>query len=258
MKKRIIVCALCVLVLFAPAIPTLAQSGYDLAWHVIGGGGGRMTSTSHTLMGTVGQPFVGTMTVGSSSALCSGFWCGAIAGYRIYLPLVMKNYPPLIFADDFNNGTLTGWTPSSGTWTNPGSYMRGEYASGTVWNMKSASGTNVVYEGKVNLLSGYAVGLTFRSSADGTSSYAVILDTVQGFKISRYSPHQILVSYPMTVQYNHWYTIKIVASGSTLEAYLDGVKRLTATDTTYTGGQLGVMLHRATATYDDLHAWEMQ
>jgi len=77
----------------------LAQGNHDLSWHVIAGGGGRMTSTSHTLMGTVGQPYVGTMTVGSSSALCSGFWCGAIAGYRIYLPLVMKNYPPLVFAD---------------------------------------------------------------------------------------------------------------------------------------------------------------
>jgi len=49
-----------------------------------------------------------------------------------------------------------------------------------------------------------------------------------------------------------------VASGSTLEAYLDGLKRLTAADTTYSTGQLGVMLFLATATYDDLHAWEMQ
>jgi hypothetical protein len=232
----------------------LAQGSLDLSWHVVAGGGGQMQSAGHTLMGTIGQPSAGTMS-GSSSTLCSGFWCGAIAEYRIYLPLTAKNYPPLIFSDDFNDGTLTGWTSSGGTWTNLGSYMQGVYLSDTAWNMKAVTGTNVVYEGKVNLLSGYAVGLVFRSSANGTSSYAAILDTVQGFKISRYSPHQILVSYPMTVQYNHWYTIQIVADGSTLEAYLDGVKRLTATDTTYAGGQLGVMLHRATAAYDDLQAW---
>lgn len=430
----------------------LAQGGYDLSWHVIAGGGGQMQSASYTLIGTVGQPSAGTMTM-SSSALCSGFWCGYLyygvtldpatdarsgapgemvtytlritntgntidtfdltytgigahlpvtqtmlasgAGadvianvtilasaangasytavvtatsqgdptqsdtsaltttavvsctpvsaadlsftptaplvgevvtfsatftptgatppitytwdfddsasgvgqivthtfpstitaktytvtltvdnvcvnpavtaqkpvtvhpHTIHLPLVVKNYPSLIFADDFNNGTLTGWTSSGGTWTNPGSYMQGVYPSDTVWNMKSVTGSNVVYEGKVNLLSGNAVGLVLRSSANGASSYAAILDTTQGFKISRYSPHQILVSFPMTVQYNHWYTIKIVANGSTLEAYLDGVKRLTVTDTTYTSGQLGVMLHRATAAYDDLQAWEM-
>ena len=104
----------------------------------------------------------------------------------LYLPLTLKNYASqtLIFADDFSNGTLTGWTSSGGTWTNPGGYMQGVYLSDTVWNMKAISGTDVVYQGKVNLLSGNAVGLVFRSSANGASSYAVILDTVQGFKIS--------------------------------------------------------------------------
>ncbi len=177
--------------------------------------------------------------------------------HTLYLPLVVRNYPTLVFADDFTNGTLTDWTASGGTWTSSGGYMQGTYASGTVWNTKAISGTNFVYEGKVNLLSGYAVGLTFRSSADGASSYAVILDTVQGFKISEYSPHHILVSYPMTVQYNHWYTIKVVANGDTLEAYLDGVKRLSTTDTRYGSGQLGVMLHRGVTLYDDLQAWAL-
>jgi len=62
----------------------------------------------------------------------------------------------------------------------------------------------------------------------------------------------------MTVQRNHEYQIKVVANGSTIEACLDGTKRLTVTDATYSTGQLGVMLFLATATYDDLHAWEMQ
>jgi levanbiose-producing levanase len=112
-----------------------------------------------------------------------------------------------------------------------------------------------VYEGKVMLLSGYAVGLVFRSSADGASSYAVILDTVQGFKISSYSPHTKLDSYPVAVEYNHWYTIKVVVDGDTIEAYLDGVKRLTATDSQYAGGQFGVLLHQGVAAYDNLAAW---
>jgi photosystem II stability/assembly factor-like uncharacterized protein len=188
----------------------------------------------------------------------------------IYLPLILRNYPvpaftptptstpTPIFADDFNDGALTGWTPNGGTWTNPGTYMRGEYATDTAWNMKTASGSNFVYEGTVNLLSGNAVGLTFRSSADGKSSYAAILDAPQGlFKIARYWPYQMLVSYAMTVERDHSYTIKVVANGNTIEAYLDGVKRLTVTDSTYSSGQFGVFLHRATATYDDLRAWAL-
>jgi len=135
--------------------------------------------------------------------------------------------------------------------------MRGEYTLGNGWNIHSSTGGNIVYQGTVNLLSGNAVGLVFRSSADGTSSYDVILDAVDGaFKISERPPYQVLDSYSMTVERNHPYTIKVVADGSTIEAYLDGVKRLTVTDGTYSSGQLGVILFQSTATYDDLQAWE--
>jgi hypothetical protein len=40
-----------------------------------------------------------------------------------------------------------------------------------------------------------------------------------------------------------------------IEAYLDGVKRLTVTDSPYASGPLGVMLVRSTAAYDDLDTW---
>jgi hypothetical protein len=181
--------------------------------------------------------------------------------WRVRLPLVLRGHSvPLIpiFADDFDDGTLSAWTPNLGTWTNPGDHMRGEYSPGNAWNIRSSTGSNIVYQGTVNLLSGNAVGLTFRSSADGTSSYDVILDAVDNvFKISKRPPYTVLDSYSMTVQRNHPYQVKVVANGSTIEAYLDGVKRLTASDSTYTTGHLGVMLFRATATYDDLEAWTL-
>ncbi len=164
----------------------------------------------------------------------------------------------LIFSDDFEDGTLTGWTSNFGTWSNPSTYMSGTYTLGNAWNVRSSTGSDIVYTGTVNLLSGNAVGLVFRSSADGTSSYDVILDAVDNkFKISKRPPYQVLDSYSMTVQRNHPYTVKVVANGSTIEAYLDGVKRLTATDSTYFSGQLGVVLFQSTGTYDDLEAWEM-
>ena len=180
--------------------------------------------------------------------------------WRVMLPLVQNGYSPLtlIFDDDFDDGTLTGWTSNLGTWTNPGNHMRGEYAAGNAWNIRSSTGGDFVYQGTVNLLSGNAVGLAFRSSADGTSSYDVILDAVDGvFKISKRPPYTVLDSYSMAVQRNHPYQVKVTANGDTIEAYLDGVKRLTVTDTTYTTGHLGVMLFRATATYDDLQAWQL-
>jgi len=45
--------------------------------------------------------------------------------------------------------------------------------------------------------------------------------------------------------------------GNKLTAYLDGVKRLEVTDSKLSCGRLGVEVFGATATYDDLKAWEL-
>ena len=180
---------------------------------------------------------------------------------RVYLPLVQKAFSPSmtsIFSDDFDGGGLSGWTSNNGVWTNPGTHLRGEDSLRNAWNIRSSTGSDVVYEGTVTLLNGNAVGLVLRSSATGENSYDTILDAQDGaFKISKRAPYQVLASHPMTVQRNQPYRIKVVDNGSTIEAYLDGVKRLTVVDNTYTSGNLGVMLFLATATYDDLQAWEM-
>lgn len=64
----------------ALVLPVLAQISalYDLSWHVIAAGGGKMESAQHTLHGTVGQALTGQMS-SSGHALCSGFWCGVAA-----------------------------------------------------------------------------------------------------------------------------------------------------------------------------------
>jgi hypothetical protein len=85
---------LVVCLLLAVAVPALAQvsAHYDLSWHVIGGGGGEAVGAGHTLRGTVGQPLTGGM-VSSGYTLCSGFWCGTVVRYRVFLPLVVRSAP---------------------------------------------------------------------------------------------------------------------------------------------------------------------
>jgi len=90
-SRRFLILAVCLLVVVS--LPALAQvsANYDLAWHVVAGGGGQMTSSGHTLVGTVGQPLTGSM-LSSGHTLCSGFWCGGAAvQYRVYLPVVLRN-----------------------------------------------------------------------------------------------------------------------------------------------------------------------
>ena len=76
----------------ALAIPALAQVSaiYDLSWHTIAGGGGKMESAQHTLQGTVGQAATGQM-MSSGHTVCSGYWCSEEAGgFLVYLPLVVR------------------------------------------------------------------------------------------------------------------------------------------------------------------------
>jgi hypothetical protein len=64
-------------------------------------------------------------------------------------------------------------------------------------------------------------------------------------------------SYPMTVQYGHQYQVKLVLNGNTIEAYLDGVKRLWSSHDRYASGQFGVMVWDGEAAFDNLRAWSL-
>jgi hypothetical protein len=68
----------------------LESGAVSINWSVIGGGGTQVHSTPYSLDSTIGQAVVGT-TADTALELCSGFWCGAQVGYRVYLPLMPHN-----------------------------------------------------------------------------------------------------------------------------------------------------------------------
>jgi len=69
------------------ALPASAQFSID--WFTFDGGGGTSTGGVYTVSGTIGQPDAGAMSGGSYS-LAGGFWGGAAAQYKIYLPVVLR------------------------------------------------------------------------------------------------------------------------------------------------------------------------
>ena len=73
-------------------------TGYDLEWNTIDNGGATFaTGGGYELGGTIGQPDAGILSghaSGVTYTLSGGFWVGRIPtppGYRIFLPLVMRN-----------------------------------------------------------------------------------------------------------------------------------------------------------------------
>ena len=84
--------ALALVIVAGGVAPSMAQTGggYDLSWSTIDGGGYMFsTGGGYSLGGTVGQPEAGVMSGGGYS-LAGGFWGGAAAQYKIYLPVVLK------------------------------------------------------------------------------------------------------------------------------------------------------------------------
>lgn len=90
--KRTIVLIAVVAAMLVLASAALAQSGgtFNLTWNTIDGGGGRVTSASYSMEGSIGQPDAGQIASGSYS-LMSGFQIQtAAASYDVYLPVILK------------------------------------------------------------------------------------------------------------------------------------------------------------------------
>jgi len=83
----------CLLRLGAGIVMAQQGDGYDLSWWTVDGGGGVSGSgPGYSLGGTIGQPDAGVLS-GPGYTLAGGFWQGAVGIYRVYLPLVVRNYP---------------------------------------------------------------------------------------------------------------------------------------------------------------------
>jgi hypothetical protein len=98
MNKKIIISVLFLMiaVLLIPAVygvhTALADSGYQINWWTIDGGGGESAGGDYTLKGTIGQPDTGSAE-GGDYTLAGGFWVEGILDlleYIIHLPLVLK------------------------------------------------------------------------------------------------------------------------------------------------------------------------
>jgi len=93
MSKRkkifLVVLMLASLTLFSGA---LLLQGYDIVRHVVAGGGSRVTGTNYGVISTMGQGAVGNFGTSANYGACAGFWCGGEAEFKVFLPLVMRNF----------------------------------------------------------------------------------------------------------------------------------------------------------------------
>ncbi len=94
MKRIVILLALVIVLLLTSRALAMSSDHYRLDWFtpLTSGGGGAASSTNYAVNFTIGQSVIG-MASSTNYGGCLGYWCGAAAQYRVYLPLVLRQSP---------------------------------------------------------------------------------------------------------------------------------------------------------------------
>ncbi|AUS96050.1 hypothetical protein CDQ84_03100 [Clostridium thermosuccinogenes] len=173
--------------------------------------------------------------------------------------------PVMLFSDDFEDGYANGWTTNYGTFSvvNDGS-NKAYYSSESVGGANSYAGESTwddyTVEAKIKVDSwegtNSRAGIVARRQ--NSSNYYHMFYSKSDSKISIYklqgANHTLLASSnvipaPSTGVYH---TYKFEVSGNILKAYLDGQLMATATDDTFTTGNIACYTHFQKAFFDDI------
>ncbi len=166
-----------------------------------------------------------------------------------------------LFSDDFEDGNSTGWSTSGGSWsvvTDGSKVYKQAGASANAYSYTGNSAwTDYSVQVRAKALSfngtGRTFGITARYSSTSNYYYLAISNANQlqlGKKSSTGSG--VLASKTFTAQTGTWYTLKLAVIGNQLQAYVDGVLQLTATDSSLKAGKAGLLALYTSAEFDDV------
>ncbi|OCT10979.1 hypothetical protein A8709_04560 [Paenibacillus pectinilyticus] len=168
-----------------------------------------------------------------------------------------------LLTDDFEDGNATGWT-ATGTWSvvTDGS-TQAYYANNPSSAARSVTGTSswtnyaVQAQAKVSTWNtGGKVGV-MGMYTDSSNYYYMVFEYNSG-KVSIYKrsggtetalARSAVITAPTTGVYH---TYKLQVSGSTLNAYIDGTLQVTATDSTFTWGTVGLYSTNEQTYFDNV------
>ncbi|MGG2200036.1 family 43 glycosylhydrolase [Paenibacillus validus] len=165
------------------------------------------------------------------------------------------------FTEDFNDKQADGWTTYGGVWNAADGAYRVNKGAGFKSVAEGTDFADFTYEADITLQDGVNndnAGLIFRVSdpsngADSMKGYYAGLGVngrVQLGRLSNSWTELASIMYP--VQQNKTYRLKVTALGSQIDIYVDGEHIVSAVDSAYTTGAIGVRSHWVNAGYDNI------
>jgi pectate lyase len=166
-----------------------------------------------------------------------------------------------VFSDDFEDGNATGWTTSGGTWTVATAGDRAYRQSGTSSDARSRAGSTAWND--------YTVSADVKPLAfNGTDRFVAVLARVQSntsyYYLTLRNSNRIelkklvggssttLASASFTVTTGTEYRVGLRVRGSALTGTINGATLLSASDTQFVTGQIGLATFNASADFDNV------
>ncbi|NLY73877.1 MAG: DUF1080 domain-containing protein [Firmicutes bacterium] len=165
-----------------------------------------------------------------------------------------------LFSDNFESGNYNNWTTSSGTWSvvaDGSRTLRQSNTSANCYAYAGSSWTNYSVQAKLKVLSyngsNRMAGLMARFQ-DTNNFYFLRFSNSNQLEIRKKvnGSTTSLASKSYTCSAGSWYTLRLDVNGNTLIAYVNGVQQLTATDSTFASGRIGVTFNYASGQIDDV------
>ncbi|WP_117215661.1 pectate lyase [Allorhizocola rhizosphaerae] len=186
---------------------------------------------------------------------------GAAAFVTVVIGLGSTASAATLFSDDFQDGNATGWATSGGTWSvvadGSGVLRQSGTSSDARARAGSASWTNYTVTAKIK-----------PTAVNGTNRFAALLARAQShtsyYYLALRSNNTVelkklvsgaattLATRPVTFSLNSWYTLSLEVSGTTLRGSVNGGTPLTANDSQFAAGSVGVATFNASANFDDV------
>lgn len=166
-----------------------------------------------------------------------------------------------LFTDDFEDGNYTGWSRNGGSWS--------IVTDGTkVYKQSSTSANAYTYAG-ASTWTDYSVQadikpLAFNGTDRGIYLCARLKDTSNFYFASLSNSNKLqlgkksgggttyLATKTYTVTAGNWYTVKLALNGSQIDCYINDVLELSASDTTFTAGKIGLYAFYSSAEFDNI------
>jgi pectin methylesterase-like acyl-CoA thioesterase len=191
-----------------------------------------------------------------------------IAGIIALLALMAAAMPAVVqgaalLGDDFEDGNATGWATNGGSWSVVTDGTQVYHQRGISANARAVAGssswTDIAVEARVKPLAFNGstrfpfVGVLARLQG-ATNYYYLALRNNNTLELGRTAAgsNTALASRSIAVTTGAWYTLKLEAIGASLKGYINGVQQLSAVDTRFSWGKIGLASSFASALFDDI------